>query len=152
MRQDGIVIEQNDDEVLVCFAVAGACTGACRTCGGHGEEIQRSYWAQNEPGAEPGQRVLVDFSSTHAIKSAAIIFLLPIGSALLGAILGQRWFSGSGNETASVLGAMIFLALSIAGVMLYDRRLKRENSYRPRVIEILAEDEDAIECSQSKDL
>lgn len=134
MRHIGIVLNTDGHRALVRLTGAEQC-GACGACGTTAELRKTPEVEVDNPvQAKAGEEILVEFDPAQTVKSGALVFIVPILALLGGALAGSQL---GGSETATLLGAMGALALSVLGVALYDRRLARENPSRPRAVEIL---------------
>ncbi len=104
----------------------------CKGCSmaGSGEIIVQ---AANEVGAKVGDRVEIDVPEAEGIKAALIIFIFPIIGLLVGYFIAQRF---SETESAGVLGALMFMALTFLVLNLYDRYIRSKNKCIAKITKI----------------
>lgn len=124
MEQLARVKKQNDDGTAQVLVVReSACSGDCHKCSGCGAAKETIVFTASNPiGAHPGQLVTVTSQTGPVLKAAMVLYMLPLvlffGGYALGAAVG---ISGG------LAGAAAF-ALSIGIIVLYDRRLAKENN------------------------
>ena len=110
---------------LVCVERRAACDGChratddkgCSVCtllGGNAKTVAR---ARNTVGAAVGDRVEVEARTARVLAYAAMVFLLPILSLLVGYFVGQQLL---GEQAALVLAGVGFL-LSFLFLYFYSR-------------------------------
>ena len=120
-------------------------TGSCEGCSEHGAcgingGVQNmEVEAENEAGAKIGDRVLIDVNSASVLKTAFLLYVFPILSMIVGAVIGNNAPPFFGLEASSL--SAIFGFLFFGGAVLFARSLgnqlaKKEN-YRLRVTKIL---------------
>ena len=98
-----------------------ACSGDCHKCSGCGAAQQTMLLtAKNPIGARPGDMVVVSSDSSHVLKAAAVLYLLPLVLFLAGYLLGENLW-----QRGAVMG-ICGLVLGIALVKLYDRLLSKK--------------------------
>ena len=152
MQQSAIVMENLGLEARVCLGGESGCaqaTGcACSmasTCGVNNRELL----VQNPLQARTGQKVVIEFDSRLTLQASVVVFLLPILLLLVGSLLGSyyagRYLPGR-EETAAVLGAVVCLVLSVFIVWAYERRVRKSNPPKPKIIEILPGEPSGEQC------
>ena len=92
MYEDGCVSRIDGEVALVRVLRGTACdncssSGACKSLGG-GRDMEVE--ANNIVGAEVGDRVRVEIPSSSVAKMAFLVYLIPIMSLVLGAMLGME--------------------------------------------------------------
>ena len=90
-----------------------ACSGDCHKCSGCGAAQETLIFeAENPIGAQVGDKVIVTSRTGAVLRGAAVLYLLPLVLFFLGYLLSP-WAAGIG------------FALGIACVVLYDRKIAR---------------------------
>lgn len=129
-----------DEEAVVQFnREEDGCVG-CGCCEAFGEGSHRICVA-NPLGAEQGQLVRVEFDPAQSLKSGSIIFIVPVLSLVVGALVGHSFGVNMGHsdpEVLSALFALAALACSVLFMMFCDRSLGKKRFVRPRIVEILS--------------
>ena len=140
MEEEGLVISVSDGNATVQMIEGGGCqscasAGTCKAGSGG-----RTLDAINKAGAAPGQHVVVDIESGAFLKASFIVYMVPVIFLFVGAYLGDfaaRQMPGVMEaESWQAAGGVLFLALSILGVRLYDRKAKSTKGLRPVVVKI----------------
>lgn len=95
-----------------------ACSGDCHKCSGCGAAQETlMFEAENPIGAKPGDTVIVRSESGPVLRSAMVLYMMPLVLFFLGYALGSRWGMGA------LAGCLAFV-VSIALVVVYDRRVQ----------------------------
>ena len=93
----------------------------CAGCGVSGAAVRAR--ALNPIGARPGQKVVVESSTSKMLGIVAVVYLIPVVLFLVGyvamALLGA---AVSAQYTVAIAG----FVLGIVGAVLYDRRLRAQ--------------------------
>lgn len=98
-----------------------ACSGDCHRCSGCGAVGQTlRLTAKNPIGADRGDIVWIESSSSTVLCAAALVYLLP----LLLFLIGYLCSLSLGGGLAALIGAGGFL-LGLIPAFVYNRRLKR---------------------------
>ncbi len=127
---------------------------ACGLCGqtrGCGNSIwgklfahqSTAFKAQNRINAKVGDSVIVGINEKALLKSAMLLYILPLATMLIGAILAKHFFA---TELSAVLGAAIGLILGL----LWVKGHTMSNSYfklQQPVILRLAADETVLQIN-----
>ena len=112
----------SDDTAQVACLRQSACSGDCHKCSGCGAVEQTMiFTARNPIGAKPGDMVTVEAATGPVLKAAAVLYMLPLILFIAGYLLGMRW------QLGGLAGALAF-ALSIAVIVMYDRRVMRKKN------------------------
>ena len=120
METKAIVCALDGEFALVEIHRRSACDGChkqqdghgCAMCALMGENTTMQARAYNPVGAKPGDRVLLATSSARVLGHAALVFLLPLGLALLFYFLG-------GLLPFGVIGQAISVACGFAGAFAF---------------------------------
>ncbi len=149
MRQKASVIEVKDSLARVRVLRSAMCEGcenrsegkscACSVMLGAAREMIVDV--QNPLGARVGDDVEIETETGSVLGYAALVFLLPLGGALLFYLVGARLFSSDG---AAWLCALIGLAISFLPAFLFDRA-KRKKLPDIRIVSVMRHDPDETE-------
>lgn len=124
MTQRGKVIGLQGELAQIAIVRQSACATDCSKCGGCAvhESKQMMVWARNLANARYGDVVELFTPDNQILSKAALTYLLPAGCFLAGMVIPL----GLGmSQGASALIGTLLLVVSIGGIMLYDRRLRK---------------------------
>lgn len=137
-QQEGIVIALREDGIA---QVKTSRHNDCENCGACPGNSAIVLDARNPLGAKPGQRVLVQVKEVNMLKSAFIVYLLPLiaifAGAMLGGYLAERselpalWLQVGG-------GALAFVG-SVFYIKYFDRSARTDANMQPLITRILTE-------------
>jgi sigma-E factor negative regulatory protein RseC len=107
-EEQGMVVRLRDDGMAdVMTEKGGGCEscGASHSCHTFGTGNRMISRARNGIGARVGDQVALSLSSGIFVKSAAVVYLLPIVGLIVGAVVGAslRELTGLGERTGAVL-------------------------------------------------
>ncbi len=114
MTEEGIVEEADGQYATVRLKATGACAacGLCRTAGGDLMLIR----ALNPVAARPGDRVRVMAGSAAAASGATLLYMIPLGIFIAGALLGH-WAAGRLHLAGDP--GVVSLAVGVAFIAVY---------------------------------
>ena len=95
--------------------------------------------AINGAGAREGDRILLHYETASLMKACFLLYLLPVGFMLMGAVFGH-WLASITGMNVSLLSAVsAFLALFLSFVMIRSKAnaLGEKDAYKPKIIKIL---------------
>lgn len=138
--EQGVVLEKIPPNLAKVRVPRSAGCEACHNehcCEPFGDN-QMVITAENDPGAETGQQVQVDFVSEGSGKAIAVLYLIPLAAMIIGAILGHNLgFFGRADASAALMG-FFFLLLSFLGIYGYNRlKWSRDVRLQPRITRII---------------
>ena len=96
--------------------------------------------AINGAGAREGDRILLHFETASLMKACFLLYLLPVGFMLMGAVFGH-WLALKASMNVSLLSAGFgFLSLFLSFVMIRSKAnaLGNNDAYKPKIIKILS--------------
>lgn len=134
----GEVIRKHGDRVTVRLKANKGCEkcGVCRRV----SETEMTVEAFTDQPVTVGDRVALFLSPLIIVKSAAILYILPLLFLVVGYFLGREvfaWLGVSGGEGKEemfpALFSLLFLFLSFLPIRLYDKRRQRDRRYRVQV-------------------
>ncbi len=128
METKAIVISADGDFAIVETDRKSACDGChkqqdgqgCAMCALMGDRTKLQSRAHNPLGARAGDTVLVETASARVLGYGALVFLLPLGMALIGYLLGGLLPFGTVGQGAAALGGF---AAAFVFLWLYSRRV-----------------------------
>ena len=125
MTNEGVVTKLLSHSMAeVAVARSTACGGNCGSCEACAFQNTLKTVAANKVGALPGQRVVVETSSSVIFGAAALVYIMP----LLFFIAGYAAASLLGaSEGICVLASFLALGLSAVIIVLSQRRKKNKN-------------------------
>lgn len=111
----------------------------CGVCAGQGcasrriaelfQRVPRQYQVESHVALSAGDHVIVGLPEGSVLRSALILYGMPLILMLAGALLAQLWFAG---DVGAVVGAVAGLLLS--GIFIARASLKHLTSMLPMVI------------------
>lgn len=131
MRETGIV-KSVDGEFCTCATRRkSACGDNCATCKAVCSSREHIFTAKNTIGAKEGDTVIIEMPTSSVLKSAFLVYILP----LLAFLLGFSYFFGAGkSELTSAFWGIIFGGAMWILVSFYGKYKKAELT--PEVVEI----------------
>jgi len=142
--EEGIVIHTHDKLARVRTSKTASCQACTARESCHVTETGKimEVDAINGAGAREGDRILLHFETASLMKVCFLLYLLPVGFMLTGAILGH-WLALKTGMNVSLLSALSgFLSLFLSFVMIRSKATTLENNdaYKPKIIKILHHD------------
>lgn len=134
-QQEGIVISVDGQTARVKTSRHNDCEN-CGACPGNAAIVLE---ARNPVGAEPGQLVMVEVQEVGMLKSAFIVYMLPLIAMFLGAMAGG-WAAGQLVRDAfwlQVAGAGLAFAAAVLYIRYFDRSARSSNM-QPVITRILS--------------
>lgn len=144
IEQPAVVVAAGEGEVWVETQRRSAC-GSCSTNSGCGAAALARHWEGRSSRVravcalplQPGDAVVLGLAEGSLLRGSLLVYLLPIGLLLAGAVLGQTAFAGAGEEPVILAGA-VGLALGFLAARFVARRLRHDVRYQPVVLRRLA--------------
>ena len=108
---------------------------ACGACDGADNIV---VTAVDPLGVKVGQHVRFEFRDVYIVIGAFICFVMPLLVCAAGAFAGHFLALSQGFDTiqTAVIGGVIGFMIGAVGVKLFDRSLSKEESSKPKIIEI----------------
>jgi len=132
-----IIIQLDGAEAIVEAKQGGGC-GQCDSEKGCGKASQlfssqpRRFRVRNEINARVGEEVQVFVADGVLLRSAAIIYMLPLALLLTGGLLGSHWADNATHRDGyAVIGAMLGLAAGFVLVRLFTQGQRALSSAQP---------------------
>lgn len=130
MEQIGFVINTKDDMAKVIVNRVSACGGSCSSCGSSCNTSGVELEIKNTLGAKPGDYVELKANTSQILKTAFIIYLIPLLLMIAGIIGGVLIFKSIGYENYETYGfivGLVFLGLSYVLLKIIDSKAKNGN-------------------------
>lgn len=146
MEHVGEVYEVNNGTAKIKVKRHSSCT-SCGGCGilTAGGDKEVSMEVPNPIGAKVGEIVRISVETDKVILASLIVYVLPVIVLVIAMYITQQVAINSGYlETAEVmsigvgLGAMVLVFLIIR---LLDKRIARTRKFKPRITEVVPEDQ-----------
>ncbi|NKI75900.1 SoxR-reducing system protein RseC [Dickeya sp. CFBP 2040] len=81
----------------------------------------------------PGQRVEIGLAESSLLRSAMLVYLLPLLGLMLGAALMQHWLH---SDLMAVMGAFAGVAVSFAAVKRLSAKIDNNQRYQPVILQV----------------
>lgn len=131
LEEIGRVVKIDELQALVEMNRHSACAhcGICTL----GNQDKMEILANNNLGAKVNDQVKVAVSGPVILKSAFVVYIIPLFGLVLGYLLG-RYLGGEKLGVVVGIGGALLVLFSLH---YYDRKLKKENKLIVRITEIL---------------
>ena len=135
-QQEGIVIELRGEMARVKTSRHNDCEN-CGACPGNSAIVLD---ALNPVGAKTGQRVVIEIQEVNMLKAAFIVYVLPLLAAFAGAVAGGWLAARVGYEPTwfQVAGGLIFFAVAIFYIKVFDRSSHSDVAMQPVIIRVIS--------------
>ena len=144
LTESAVVIEYESGKAKVKCQSQSAC-GSCAAksaCGnsalseltGSGARGEHIFTVETITPLKVGQRVEIGLSEHSLIKSALLMYCVPLFTLLFSTLLFDSLLS---HELVSVFFIFISTALSLLGVRWYAQKLNRKAAYQPVLLRVL---------------
>lgn len=130
MKQIGTVVSVSGDTAVVEVRRASACGENCAQCKGGCAPAEHRAVVKNTAGAVCGDRVRIELADSAVLKSACMVYLLPIFVMFLCLGLAEAIAE---NAAVSVFAAVLGLAVSFLLLRTVDRKVAKT----PEITEII---------------
>ena len=139
--EEGIVIHTHAALARVKTTKSSSCKACTARDSCHVTETGKvmEVDAINGAGAREGDRILLHFETASLMKACFLLYLLPVGFMLMGAVFGH-WLALKASMNVSLLSAMFgFLSLFLSFMMIRSKAnaLGNNDAYKPKIIKIL---------------
>ena len=138
MLEQGIVEKIEQNLAIVKIYKNGSCED-CTLCDSGGRPDERILKVNNSGTARVGDMVEVRIPSGTVIKSAMMIFFLPVAALITGYFFGSYVGSqfGLNSEPINILSGVLFTGLSLISIRLFDRKMSKNGANLPRIVKVL---------------
>lgn len=93
----------------------------------------------NTAGAGIGDRVVIGFQTSSLLKISFLVYIFPILSMIIGAIIGQKiaLFYSLDESFLSAIFGFLFFFFAFLFIKTKGSKLAKKNEYRPKIIKII---------------
>lgn len=130
MKETGIVKSVSGEFCQVAVLRKSACGENCASCKGGCKPQAQLCTAKNTPSAKVGDRVIIEIDSSTVLKSAFLLYIMPII-----VFFSAYFLCGKFSETIRI--SVSFLATALVFLRLFFLDKRRKNQYISQVTEIL---------------
>ena len=132
MKETGIVRSVEGGFCTCATRRKSACGDNCATCKAVCSSREHIFTAKNTADAKEGDTVIIEMPTKDVLKSAFLVYILP----LVAFLLGFSYFFGTGkSELASAFWGIVFGGAMWVLVSFYGKYKKAELT--PEVVEIV---------------
>jgi len=134
IEEQGQVLEVRGGRALVQTTRSGSCEqcGARHACGGAGGGREARVWAEDPLGVQAGERVIIAVPEGTVLRASLLIYLVPVGALVLGALLGNALAPALG--WSADLGAAGLGLASMALAFLVSRYVGGKTASGPTIV------------------
>lgn len=135
LEQEGIVISVEGDLARVRTSRHNDCEN-CGACPGNSAMVLD---ARNPLGAKPGQRVMIEVQAVGMLKSAFVVYILPLLAIVAGAVAGSWVAEKYASEPIwfQAAGAALAFAGSIGYIKFFDKSARSSANMQPVITRIV---------------
>ena len=134
MKCEGTVISVNGTKAQISLTTASECIGCSSKNHCHsGTTGSRKITVINECSAGVSDHVIFEADTGKVIISAALMWILPLISMIIGYIVGERFAAGFWP----IGTAFIFLILAFTLLKLFDKAISGGKIFYPRITKII---------------
>lgn len=134
-QQEGVVLSIENGLAKVKTSRHNDCEN-CGSCPGNAAIVLD---ARNPLGAKPGQRVIIEVKEAEMLKSAFIVYMLPLIAIFAGAMLGGYLAERLASEALwfQVGGGGVAFVSSVYYIKFFDRKARTNIKMQPVIKRIL---------------
>jgi sigma-E factor negative regulatory protein RseC len=142
----------NDQSVATIEVVRKTACGLCGKTQGCGNAIwgklfahkTTSFKAQNNINAKTGQHVIVGIDEKALMKSALLLYIVPLATMFVGAILASQI---SNSDLTAMIGAVIGVLLGYFWVKAHTTGRSYYQSHQPKILrlDVVNQEESSIQ-------
>ncbi len=132
MKEIGVVESTNGNLAVVSVKRNSACGDSCATCSAQCNMRGNKITARNKAGAMVGDLVTIEMSTSVVLKSAFMVYILPLLMMFLGYFYAEY---KTGNETFSLFCAFGGFIVTFVFLLIWDKTNK--NKFVTTITEII---------------
>ncbi|MGF7057320.1 SoxR reducing system RseC family protein [Brassicibacter mesophilus] len=140
MDQVGYITSINGNIAEISIKRSSSCGDKCGSCKGGCSVQGISVKSKNTLGAKVGDYVEIRTQTNIVLKSAFIVYILPLIMLIIGVFIGITVFEKLGFENYESLGfivGLIFLSISYFVLKSIDKRIKNKNQINFEIVNIV---------------
>lgn len=150
---DNLSSDAKSDSVATLEIERKTACGLCGKTRGCGNSIwgklfahqSTAFKAQNRINAKVGDSVIVGINEKALLKSALLLYILPLATLLIGAILATKLFADTNGN--AMLGALVGLVLGLVWVKGHTMSSSYFKLQQPLVLRLATSNENEINFS-----
>ena len=132
MEQTGYVKDIKGERALVKILRDTACGGSCGDCN-LCENKEKEEWVINTAGAQKGDTVKIEISTSSALIMSFVAYMVPILIAAVACIFYTKFLS---SKTAVDILSFVTLVLAILLTAKSDRLFAKNNRFKSKITEV----------------
>ena len=140
MDQIGYITSINGDIAEISIKRSSSCGDKCGSCKGGCSVQGMSVKTKNTLGAKVGDYVEIRTQTSIVLKSAFLVYVLPLIMLIMGVLIGVTIFEKLGYVNYESLGfilGLVFLGLSYVVLKSMDKRFKDKNKIDFEIVNIV---------------
>jgi sigma-E factor negative regulatory protein RseC len=146
-QKTGLVVKTSEDgwaEVVTDKLDACAECTSSRSCHSDCKSTRVRTRVYNSAGAHEGDTVVIYVSPSSVLKSAAILYLVPVVFLLSGALVGSSVAArlGMGESGSALLFGLTGLTIGFLMVRAFSTRLKADSGLVPKIAQVIDRGDD----------
>jgi sigma-E factor negative regulatory protein RseC len=150
---DNLSGDANTDSVATLEIERKTACGLCGQTRGCGNSIwgklfahqSTAFKAQNRINAKVGDSVIVGINEKALVKSALLLYILPLATLLIGAILATQLFADTNGS--AMLGALVGLVLGLVWVKGHTMSSSYFKLQQPVILRLVTSNENELKFS-----
>ena len=123
MQEIGVVESTNGALAIVSVKRSTACGDSCETCSTQCNFKGNKITVGNKIGAMPGDTVKIEMKTSTVLKSAFMVYILPILMLFSGYFITEY---KTGSETKSLFAGLLAFGVTFMFLLLWDRLNKEK--------------------------
>ena len=125
MREVGVVESINKNTAVVCVKRSTACGDSCATCSAQCNQKGNKITVLNKIGAMPGDMVRIEMQTSTVLKSAFMVYILPLLMFFLGYFPAEY---KTNSETKSLIFGLAAFLVTFVFLLIWDKLNKEKFS------------------------
>ena len=118
MREIGVVESTNGAIAIVSVKRSTACGDSCATCSSQCNFRGNKITVGNRIGAMPGDLVAIEMKTSTVLKSAFLVYILPILVLFAGYFITEH---KTGSETKSLITGLLAFGITFIFLVFWDK-------------------------------
>lgn len=142
IEEEGVVIQTFDDKARVRTIRSSACEGCASESFCHPEKgTEMIMEVVNNIHAKVGERVKIGLKPGVYLKASFLVYMVPIISFIIGAIIGKELAAyisySKDSDLFAIISGVILLIPTFIAMRLYNRKIEKDRSYQPVILEVM---------------
>lgn len=132
MRKTGIV-KKAGEQAEVAVIRESACGENCANCKAGCTPSETVIFAENQLGAEVGDKVVLEMQDKNALKAAFIAYIIPLIALIVASCVVSSFGYGDGMVALCGLGAMAVVLLAVKRISAI-----KADMFKVKIVDILS--------------